>query len=138
MTEENDHFYRLVTFTVEGCPQPMWELFEKKAKLDTRPGIPFTDLDSYLAYHQPLAQQMLNRHYINVKQFGLIYTANPVDITKWDVTLAATMLQNFFKPLPAIEQSHIDDIRQVRNDLHHIAGSAEVDEPTFLRHMDVK
>lgn len=134
MTEKNDHYIRLVTFTVEGCPQPMWGLFEKKAKLDRRPRTYFTDLDSYLAYHQPLSQQMLNKHLINLKQIGLIYTATPVDITQWDVTLAATMLHNFFKPLPSNEQSHIDNIRQVRNDLQHIAGSAEVDEHTFLRY----
>ena len=41
----------IVIFTVEGCPRPLVELFLKKVKADIRPGVPYSNIDTYLRYH---------------------------------------------------------------------------------------
>lgn len=125
-----DHFIRLVIFIVEGCPEPMRQLFETKAKADTRPGTPFTNMQTYLNFKLPNVQQMLNRGHIKSSQIGLIYPT--ADMTRWDVTLVSTMLQNLFNPLN--EQHLIDDIREVRNYLHHKAGEPSLDDTVYIQH----
>ena len=126
-----DHYIRLVVFAVEGCPQPLVELFLKKA----RHGVPYINIDTYLQQqHEPTIQNMLKRKFIYASQLPKILPGPsdpPVNINNWDISLVTTMLQNIFKPRSPLEQKFIGDIRSVRNELLHKSGNAELDDGDF-------
>ena len=134
MAEGMDHYIRLVIFAVAGCPQPLVELFLKKAKADLRPGVTYSNIATYLQQHQPTIQNMLKRKFIHASQLPLILPGPsdpPVDINNWDISLVTTMLQNIFNPLSPLEQQYIGDIRSVRNELLHQSGTAELGVSDF-------
>ncbi|XP_060606155.1 uncharacterized protein LOC132758493 [Ruditapes philippinarum] len=130
-----DKYYRLVTILVNICPNPLRELFLKQAATDPNLQTPYTTLDAYLAFRRNDINKLTQKPKCLLQnyQFDLLFPSGgkgQTDIGAWDVTLLISLLKNIFN----VAQSDlicIENIRNIRNDLQHIAGTCQITEQDF-------
>ncbi|XP_060580204.1 uncharacterized protein LOC132736991 [Ruditapes philippinarum] len=130
-----DKYYRLVTILVNICPDPLRELFLKQAAADPNLQTPYTTLDAYLAFRRKDINKLTQKPkcVLRKDQFYLLFPPagqGQTDIIAWDVTLLTALLKNIFN-LAQNDLVCIENIRTIRNDLQHIAGTCKITEQEF-------
>ncbi|XP_053388495.1 uncharacterized protein LOC128551622 [Mercenaria mercenaria] len=133
-----DKYYRLSCFLIDICPEPLRELFLQTAKSDTKPGVPYTSLDAYLAFRKADILSLKNRRKLRDDQYDLLYPkSGPADESQWDFTLLAVLIFELFKSyIPNHVQYFIRDIRDVRNSLQHVSRTSSISDSMFQKNWD--
>ncbi|XP_053379126.1 uncharacterized protein LOC123543237 [Mercenaria mercenaria] len=124
-----DKYYRLVSFLVNICPQPLRELFLKYMNADPTRAPTCTTVDAYLASKKPQLQVLQRRKLIRQDQWQLLFPmTGQVDESSWDITLVILLLDEFFKmQLQQLEEDAIQHIRVIRNRLQHMSETSIAD-----------
>ncbi|XP_053405397.1 uncharacterized protein LOC123543101 isoform X2 [Mercenaria mercenaria] len=133
-----DKYYRLVSFLINICPEPLRELFLQNAKSDTKPGIPYTSLDAYLASRKPDVLSLKSRRKLRDDQYDLLYpNSGLADESQWDITLLAVLILELFGSyIPNHVQFFIRDIRDMRNSLQHVSKTSSISDSVFQKNWD--
>ncbi|XP_053405819.1 uncharacterized protein LOC123535957 isoform X1 [Mercenaria mercenaria] len=133
-----DKYYRLVSFLLNICPEPLRKLFLQNAKSDTKPGIPYTSLDAYLASRKPDVLSLKSRRKLRDDQYDLLYpNSGPADESQWDITLLAVLILELLRSyIPNHVQFFIRDIRDVRNSLQHVSKTSSISDSMFQKNWD--
>ncbi|XP_053405848.1 uncharacterized protein LOC128559023 [Mercenaria mercenaria] len=133
-----DKYHRLVSFLINICPEPLRELFLQNAKSDTKPGVPYTSLDAYLASRKQDILSLKSRRKLRDDQYDLLYpNSGPADESQWDITLLAVLILELFRTnIQNQIQFHIRDIRDVRNSLQHESSTSSISDTKFQQNWD--
>ncbi|XP_060597298.1 uncharacterized protein LOC132751173 [Ruditapes philippinarum] len=116
-----DKYCRLATLLVEICPQPLRKLFLKYMYADTKFHI--SSLGAYLLARQKELLPLKSKKVINQEEWDLLFPKlGQADETTWDTTILALLITKLFqKQLKQSERDAIEEIRYIRNQLHHKA-----------------
>ncbi|XP_053405834.1 uncharacterized protein LOC123566122 [Mercenaria mercenaria] len=133
-----DKYYRLVSFLINICPEPLRELFLQNAKSDTKPGIPYTSRGAYLASRKQNILSLKSRRILRDDQYNLLYpTSGPADESQWDITLLTVLILELFPScIPKHVKSFIRDIRDVRNSLQRVPKTSSISDSMFQKNWD--
>ena len=129
-----DKYYRLVTFLVNVCPQPLRELLLQYIRTDPTSAATCSTIDAYLKSRKGQLCLLRKRKVLRQEQWELLFpsaTGKVADETSWDTTLVITLLEEFFRyQLQPVEEDAMQKIRAVRNRLQHMAETS-IDDADF-------
>ncbi|WAR21095.1 hypothetical protein MAR_015069 [Mya arenaria] len=127
---DTDNYYRLVTFIINTCASVLRRLFLEQARICA--GTSFTTVQAYLRTRQRDIDKLKMKKIISKKQYELLFpSAVPVDENNWDISLLSVLIKNLY---PTVQSTVITDvlaIRDVRNNMQHIANTAHISYSDF-------